>query len=110
MQVYTSTYNYTGKNRLDITVKGIDPIGSYFAPTWSMVMGYKSGQCSVEEYTRLYEQKMDDCVKNNPEIWSRVLGYDRITLVCFCKSGDFCHRILLARRLENMGAVYHGEI
>jgi len=34
----------------------------------------------------------------------------QITLVCFCPSGQFCHRILAAHMLENMGyGKYIGE-
>jgi hypothetical protein len=110
LKVFTSTYNYKGTDRLDITLYGKDPIGSFFAPTDSMLMGYRSGTCSVEEYTTLYERLMDESIKNNPEIWSAILHQQRVTLVCFCDSHDFCHRFLLARRLENMGSEYGGEI
>lgn len=37
----TAQYRYSGNDRLDITVKGNDPIGKIFAPTWEMVRLYK---------------------------------------------------------------------
>lgn len=37
MDIWTAQYQYPGPHRLDITVKGQDPIGRLFAPTWDMV-------------------------------------------------------------------------
>jgi hypothetical protein len=41
--LYTARYRYSGNDRLDITVKGKDPIGRIFAPSRKMVMGSKEG-------------------------------------------------------------------
>jgi hypothetical protein len=44
------------------------------------------------------------------------LQRDRLVLVCFCKAGDFCHRVILAGIMEKaaerfgMKAEYLGEI
>jgi hypothetical protein len=36
--------------------------------------------------------------------------HSQITLVCFCRSFTFCHRVLAARMLEEMGyGKYLGE-
>jgi len=107
MKVYTSQYNYNGNNRLDITVKtGSDLL----APTWNMVMGYKSGKITQDEYIDLYYSKMRLSYINNQNFWIRLLKRDEVILVCFCKAGDFCHRILLADILVKLGAEYLGEI
>lgn len=106
MLTYTSTYNYKGKDRLDITVKGSTPFGKYFAPTWTMVNLFKNGVMSEKEYTRAYIIILDRV----PEIiWKKLLEKDKITLVCFCKPDSFCHRFLLAKELEKRGAIYKGE-
>ena len=41
--LYTAQYRYPGMDRLDITVKGQDRFGKFFAPTWNMVSGFKKG-------------------------------------------------------------------
>ena len=55
LKVYTAQYGYRGKDRLDITVKSGDRT---FAPTWDMVMDYKSGKITQEEYTEMYYDLM----------------------------------------------------
>lgn len=107
MKIYTSQYNYKGKNRLDITVK-TGP--NWLAPTWDMVMGYKSGEITQDKYTELYYNKMRLSYTHLREYWNWLLKRNEIVLVCFCKAGDFCHRILLADILVKLGAEYLGEI
>lgn len=107
MKVFTSQYKYKGKNRFDITVKSGDKT---FAPTWEMVMNYKSGKISEEEYTEQYYERMRQSYQNNRKRWDWLLDKEEIVLVCFCKKGDFCHRLLLADILVKLGAEYEGEI
>ena len=54
MKLYTVQYRYFGPDRLDITVKGKNPTGKIFAPTWKMVMKTKSGEMTWEEYKQTY--------------------------------------------------------
>jgi uncharacterized protein YeaO (DUF488 family) len=94
MKIYTSTvYGYGGPDKLDITVKSGDPV---FAPTWEMVMGYKSGKVSESEYTQAYTSLMRLSWQRHRDRWLEVLAMEEVTLVCYCKPGDFCHRRLLA--------------
>ncbi len=109
MNLYTAQYRYSGVERLDITVKGKDPIGRYFAPTWNMVMGSKEKKISWDEYKRMYQDLMRESYWQNKEIWFEILNRDEVTLVCFCNSGDLCHRYLLAEYLTKLGAEYRGE-
>jgi len=105
-KVYTSQYQYEGKDRCDITVKS----GFLFlAPTWNMVLDYKNGKINEEEYTKLYYDKMRQSYKSHRAGWDWLLNKDIVTLVCFCKPGDFCHRLLLAEMLIKLGATYLGE-
>jgi uncharacterized protein YeaO (DUF488 family) len=107
MKVYTSQYNYKGDNRLDITVK---TGWNILAPTWDMVMNYKNGNISQEEYTKQYYNKMRTSYVNRKDDWNWILKQEEVVLVCFCKAGDFCHRLLLADILVKLGAEYLGEI
>lgn len=109
MKLYTAQYNYSGCDRLDITVKGKDPIGNIFAPSWKMVMGSKDGKLSWDEYSRLYINLMRQSYQQNKDIWNEILGRDEVTLVCFCKAGDSCHRYLLVEYFSKLGANYQGE-
>ncbi len=107
MQVYTSQYSYKGPDRLDITVKTGNKA---FAPTWKMVMQSKKGIMSKEEYTKNYMELMRKSYLENMEEWEKLLNRDKAVLVCFCPAGAFCHRLILAKMLEKLGAEYMGEI
>ncbi len=107
MHVYTSHYSYKGPHRLDITVKTGNKA---FAPTWEMVMKSKKGIMSQEEYTKRYVEKMRKSYLENREEWGRLLKRNKVVLVCFCSADAFCHRIILAKMLEKLGADYMGEI
>lgn len=105
--LYTAQFNYKGIDRYDITVK----TGNIFCPTWKMVEDFKkTGDQSV--YTALYKEKMQGSYKDYPQFWKEMVGMSTrndITLVCYCKSGVFCHRVLLAEFLQKCGSVYGGE-
>lgn len=109
MILYTAQYNYSGKDRLDITVKGKDPIGRVFAPTWKIVMGSKEGTISWAEYSLMYRDLMRKSYSTNNYIWDEILSRDTVTLVCFCKNVRHCHRYLLAGYFSKLGAMYEGE-
>jgi len=110
LKIHTAQYRYSGPNRLDITIKGQDPVGKVFAPTWDMVLAYKKGNLKKASYTLLYSKLMKKSRKENPEIWKKILKKKRITFVCFCKAGTFCHRVLLAEMFGKAGkGRYLGE-
>jgi len=108
--IWTAQYRYAGTDRLDVTVKGNDQIGHIFAPTWKMVMDYKSGkggeQAYIANYRTLLKGRQPD-VSNSVE-W--IYNQEQITLVCFCPAGTFCHRVILAKWLSgNPNCNYIGE-
>lgn len=127
MNIYTSTVRSlsslqaSGKYSLvlDITVKSGDKV---FAPIedprnpWDLVMGYKQGTISVEEYTERYTALMRKSYKENKARWLELLSYESVVLCCYCPPGDFCHRTLLAEMLVKVGqklgkeAIFRGEI
>lgn len=110
MKLYTSQYHYSGPDRLDITVKGNDPFGHHFAPSHSLLMGYHGGHLNSSDYILEYNKQMILLIERSPELFSDLLSRERVVLVCFCNSKEFCHRYLLATILEHMGAEYCGEI
>ena len=91
---------------LDITVKSGDKA---FAPTWKMVMGYKEGTLSLEDYTEEYYRLMRESYRRNRQRWDEIIGMDEVILACYCRAGDFCHRYLLKDMLVKLGAEYRGE-
>jgi hypothetical protein len=120
--LYTAQYRYSGRDRLDITVKGNDPAGKIYAPTWNMVQGWKNNSLSNEEYTDMYYHLLLDRWNNRPgfadeitRLVEMVKDTDNmqardVTLVCFCPAGSFCHRYLLVNFLEyNYDIPYGGE-
>jgi hypothetical protein len=91
--IYTAHYRYSGTDRTDITVKGQDSMGKFFAPSWDMVMGVKKGTISEQEYIYKYI----NIIRNAPvEAWLWLFSMDERTFVCFCPEQAFCHRNILA--------------
>lgn len=78
---------------IDTTVKSGYKI---LAPTWDMVMDFKSGKLSWDEYTKIYNNLMVESLDNYPEMW-KSLFHDNTTLAlgCYCRPGRSCHRHLL---------------
>lgn len=110
MDIYTAQYNYTGPDRLDITVKGNDPIGRIFAPTWDMVNELKSGEIDEAGYEWRFSSLMNSRYDSQGAYMVNLAKANGTkTLVCFCPPGAFCHRIIVAEGLERLGAVYKGE-
>lgn len=107
MNLWTAQYRYSGNDRFDITVKGRENME--FAPTWDMVLSHKNKTMSDEEYTKIYKEMMRKSYVKNKNKWEKLLKRDEITLVCFCKKYNFCHRYILKDILVKMGAVYMGE-
>lgn len=109
LKVWTAQYNYKGLDRIDITVKSAIYPWNVFAPTWAMVMAYKNtGDESV--YTEAYNKIIAGAFTlHEKELWELIHSDRTITLVCFCRPDDFCHRVLLAKHFEALGATYYGE-
>ena len=105
--LYTGQFGYKGVDRYDITCK----TGNIFAPTWDMVVKYRDTGDS-DSYTHVYLKQMRESYRNDQWKWLEMVRMTRggdVTLVCYCKKGDFCHRILLAEMLQKCGAIYGGE-
>src|SRR3989339_1061156 len=88
---------------LDVTVKSGDKT---FAPTWKMVMGYKQGRITREDYAREYYGMMRKSYRHHRQRWYEVLGMKEVVLACYCQADAFCHRYLLKDMLVKCGGVY----
>ena len=109
--LYTAQYRYPGRDRLDITVKGNDPAGKLYAPTWPMVRDVKSGALPEDWYEGIYYDLLIERWKTNGAEMHRLVDMVRdrdITVVCFCPAGQFCHRHLLVKFLQHNWAVEYG--
>ena len=109
LKVWTAQYRYKGSDRVDITIKSALYPWDVFAPTWEMVMEYKRFK-DEKIYIKKYKAIIDKAFELHQQQLSVLLESNRtITLVCFCHPGDFCHRVLLAKHFESLGATYYGE-
>jgi len=102
-----------GIKLLNITAKnGIQA----FAPDYSLVMDYKSGKVSEEEYSEIYLAKMVRSKEEFKLYWDTLAKYPRMALACYCAPNTFCHRHLflnlVIEHLKALGieAVYKGEL
>lgn len=91
---------YNGPDAYDITVKTGDHT---FAPSWAIVQAWKSAQIDWEAYTQSYRNLMLESYRDNPEKWHEILHKGLITLLCYCRAGEHCHRYLLADFLLKLG-------
>ena len=75
------------------------PIGqsaSYLWPEYQLISEYKSGEVSSEEYERQY--RAVTLSRLVPE--EVVLSLEGRVMVCYEKTGDFCHRHIVAQWLQ----------
>ena len=73
-------------------------------PPWYVVKAYKENG-DQEQYIKDYKRLILD--RLNPEDvvehLKNIAGYNDVALVCYEKSGDFCHRNIVAEWLRNAG-------
>lgn len=109
LEIWTAQYRYSGKDRVDVTVKSSTYPWNLFAPTWTMVMDYKRTG-DEQDYVKKYNDIVKEVYIKQEQGLLTLLNSNRtITLICFCPAGAFCHRVLLAQHLASLGAIYHGE-
>ena len=109
LTVYTSTNRYRELDSLDVTVHGQDDIGKTFAPTWRMVNSYHEGRIDPVEFKSDYIDLIMERLEEDISAIEYLSNLHHVTLTCYCASGEFCHRIILAAVLEQFGAEYKGE-
>lgn len=95
---------------LDTTVKSGELT---FAPSWQIVRAVKDGVSlsgihvsPEQDYIDRYKVLMNESWRNNQARWLEVAAMPDVALMCYCKAGDFCHRILLIKYFESLCAKY----
>ena len=107
LRIFTSQISkYKLDDGLDITYK----TNTIFSPTKELVMNFKNGKISEDEYTKIYYGMMRQSYKTNKPLWDKILNSEHITLLCYCPENSFCHRYLLKDILVKLGGKYYGEI
>ena len=101
LHIYTGQIGkYKGPDAFDVTVKSGDRT---FAPTWDMVHDSKAGRLSWEDYSERYRELMLNSYRRDQKAWHDILEKGTITLLCYCRTGENCHRYLLADFLCKLG-------
>jgi len=101
LHIYTAQIGkYKGPDAYDVTVKSGD---INFAPTWDIVQAWKAGEISWDTYSQRYRELMLNSYKRNKRAWHEILEKGVLTLLCYCRAGDHCHRYLLADFLRKLG-------
>lgn len=137
LTVHTAQYAYPGGDRLDVTRSGAERAlrdgkpaeGEPFAPPrWllNIAKGYPGALRNIPRniappsdpgdvavvwdwYEEQYIAAMRKSYREHRAAWSELLSRTEVTLVCFCADPQKCHRTILARILERLGATYAGE-
>lgn len=129
LTVHTGRVSYAGPDRLDVTAKSAPPEGKAFAPSWKLVSwGLKMRAQAAKKramresnadefwewswkiYSMRYKERLRISYRQNRRAWDRLLGRERVVLVCYCTDATYCHRRVLADVLEKLGAYNAGEI
>lgn len=104
IQLRRAQISYAGPDRLDITVRSATGFARKLAPTWAMVIQHKDRELSDANYTSAYLERIEPPEKPwtfpFSDLWQFGTSHDdRITFVCFCKDGSFCHTNILIEYL-----------
>ena len=104
--IYTSRIGYVGSDGLDITVKSAIGVGRLLAPTWAMVGGLKrwAGYEPLvpAQYVDQYYTLLRTRYRADPQPFFDLIHRERLTVLCFCSVGVFCHRYLAVDILEKI--------
>ena len=79
---------------IDVTVSSAKGVARKFAPTRNMVTFFKRGTLSRASYAKEYNAILDK-VPASTWAWLGSFGKE-VTILCYCKDGQFCHTYLLA--------------
>lgn len=105
IEIHTAQYRWKGLGRLDVTVKSAQGWARLVAPTWQEVLDFKKTG-NEEVYLKSYIPRLE---KNIHNFYTELLndGAPEYTFVCFCPPGTFCHRVLIAERLQEFPNVFY---
>ncbi len=114
LKVWTDRISSKDPDAFDVTRKSGHKA---FAPSWK-ILGpaldrRRSGREVTDEewkaYAAAYYEEMALSRKREPDVWATLLARPRVVLTCYCTNVSRCHRTLLARLLEKLGATFEGE-
>lgn len=93
---------------MDTSIKSGDWM---LAPTWALLAAYKYNGLSEADYTKGYNQLLEDRLIESPEYFSELFNIEVLAVGCYCRPGKFCHRHLLVKFLDkHTDCIYRGEI
>ena len=115
LEVWTARISTKDPDAFNITRKSGH---KEFAPSWEalqrMLEIRRSGRVATEEewreYVEGYLKEMGRSHRVHKASWDALLARERVVLVCYCTNPQRCHRTILARILESLGAVNRGEL
>lgn len=84
---------------VDITVKSGD---GTFSPTRDLLNRYQYHGLSEADYRREYIELMRQSYRVNKTVWLSIANMPKVTIACYCKAGQFCHRHILAELFERV--------
>lgn len=70
-----------------------------FAPTWEMFSEWKCGHITDRRYLLRIKREVLDVIPEHDKIWFKEFftrNDGKVILLCYEKTGDFCHRHLVA--------------
>ena len=92
MTVLTRGQIRPGVTGIDTTVKSASGLWRYFAPTWPMVMGWKRGELTWEQYIAQYGTIL---ARVPAVVWNTLATQAEARLLCYCRDGVHCHTHLI---------------
>lgn len=104
-KIFTSYYAKSGTHPQAIRISASAP--SFFKgkcfpelyPTWDLIQKSKLKEITNEQYENLYKQLLRKRNITPEYIYDKL--YDGDILLCYEKSGDFCHRRIVAKMMED---------
>ena len=103
-RIYTSNYDTCSSHEHAVSISASSP--EYFngkhisslAPTWDIIRAYKSGKITEEQYSKWYIDLILERHQNAQAVYNSI-PHGTIML-CYEKPGEFCHRRVLAKWIE----------
>ena len=92
MTVLTRGQIRPGVIGIDTTVKSASGLLRSFAPTWQMVMGWKRGSLTWEQYAAQYRAIL---TRVPDVVWNILAARPEARLLCYCRDGVPCHTHLI---------------
>lgn len=97
--IHTSRLSLRDPDVLDITVDAVEKDratrqGIALSTLRSMVQAYKKKSLTPSEYSQKYRDLIAWRYQHHKQPFLDILARNRVVLTCFCKPGEFCHRVL----------------